>query len=321
MSKTIRNFNCLWFLIFASVCCNVGYCQTAQEIIERSNVAMAPPIKFTMEVNGTVSVIHIKKLADNQVASRILSSKSKISCISIGSDCFEIYPDLKLIVDRSFLASKSKGDVVTILQEMGNPSLYDDYKISADEVFSAIPCWKLSRVVNPHVMMATLKHLTKRDPGKMMPSTIETFIAKDTYRLVGKLVKFETGNVSITRYSQFEPLGNVQDEFFLPPPDYEKVIPKSISEYSTFLLNMASKRRMPIEEMRVARSLTKINTATDETETYPAAVVSSLSTSSSSSGDSLFKWIIVLSCGAYVLVITMSIVSTFFKNSSSCSPK
>jgi hypothetical protein len=140
------------------------------------------------------------------------------------------------------LERKLKATAFGALSKASKPNVVNEYRIASEEQFNGMACWKLSQLIDTKLLTTTASSLTDRRVDNV-PREIETFVEKGSFRKVAGVLRYENGTVSSTKYSNIEQLDEVPDDFFLPPPDYEKVIPKSLPEYGLLLREIASSRR------------------------------------------------------------------------------
>jgi hypothetical protein len=129
---------------------------------------------------------------------------------------------------------------------MGSPTVHGTHRISSEEEIFGENCWKLTEMVDKNVMLLTSGAMSKLGTNlspAIVTTEIATFVSQKSFQIVARLAKTSDGKESLTRYSKIERIENVQDDFFLPPNDFEKMTPKTFQEYADVLRYFASGHR------------------------------------------------------------------------------
>jgi hypothetical protein len=234
----------LFFAGFAVLNWEVSYGQTADEILGRSKVAMSPPIKFTLDVNGEIMYVYEKMLSSNLYAKKTVPRRKGVYFLSLDKDVFEIHELSRVVIDKGLMEENLKVASLNSLGEGEMSGLRPQYRI-VEESFAGLSCWKLSQSLDTKLVTKAASVLTRHKVDNV-PREIETFIAKDSYKKVGSVIRYENGTESVTKILDVEPLHDVQDDFFLPPVGFAKVIPKSLSEYTQLAHGLAAINQLSI---------------------------------------------------------------------------
>jgi hypothetical protein len=205
----------------------------ANEIMELSSKAMAPPIQYTMESGGSCVLISQKVLADGSTVSRTDSEiPVKKYSLRLPGNTFDIYPNHGVLIDLEFMSDHSKAikdqtqKAVTAFGDVDREttSLVGMINESGKE------CFEIETRIN-HGFQQAISHMFGADIS-LVPARQRFLIAKDTYELIATEQISASGDlISRSAFSKFVHAPDLADEMFLPPDGMEVQKPKSMEEY------------------------------------------------------------------------------------------
>jgi len=171
----------------AALNCELCFGQTADEILERSRAAMAPPIKFKLNVNGEVMEVYEKLLPPNLLAKKTVPKRKGVYFLALEKDVFEIHEFARVVIDKGLMDENLKAASLSSLGEGERSGLSPRYSI-AEELLDGVACWKLSQALDAQLVIKAASVLTKYKVENV-PCEIETFIARNSYKKVTKLLE------------------------------------------------------------------------------------------------------------------------------------
>ncbi|MCE3019025.1 MAG: hypothetical protein LW870_24560 [Pirellula sp.] len=175
----------------AALNCELCFGQTADEILERSRAAMAPPIKFKLNVNGEVMEVYEKLLPPNLLAKKTVPKRKGVYFLALEKDVFEIHEFARVVIDKGLMDENLKAASLSSLGEGERSGLSPRYSI-AEELLDGVACWKLSQALDAQLVIKAASVLTKYKVENV-PCEIETFIARNSYKKVGSIIRYENG--------------------------------------------------------------------------------------------------------------------------------
>jgi len=209
----------------------------ADEVIRRSNEAMAPPIRYRVAIGTSVSDVTQKLLPDGTSAIRIETSSPtpKVS-VAIGKSRMEFYPEKSVGIDTTLMRSAASEASVALARSASGSAATARLR---EVVARGRECFEVTTTVPPAVAAAIANGLPTSVSDKsrdIIPRERRMVIDSRTFFLVETLVVAESGLViSQSAYSNVEHPENIADDVFLPPDGIEMLQPRNVKDYVDIL--------------------------------------------------------------------------------------
>lgn len=213
--------------------------ETAQEIIDKSAVAMAAPIQFRLMTNGVESVVYQKKMSNDVLAMRMETPKPlNVVRIAVGAESYEIYADKGIVIDTSFMQQSVVQQATGISQSLGGTPVVGTFVLNGIVEFNGKRCFELAKKVPSDVMAMLLKQVPE-SANDMIPIESRRYIDMESYVLVG-LESYASSGERLTQslYSDIAKPSALPNDLFLPPNGAKVLKPASMAAYVASVLDV-----------------------------------------------------------------------------------
>jgi hypothetical protein len=231
---------------------------TADEILQRSKEAMAPPIRYRMINNGMSTILSQKTLPDGVTATRIESSSPSRIALLRGRESYEFHPEQGVGIDMSLMQQSALTRAANIAEALGEKASAVNRVSTA--LIGGRECYEITKSFSPDALAAMSKSLpdsAKKQIWAKLPREEQTLIDKQTFvRIATRTVSQSGSTISESEYRDIEHSVDLPDDLFLPPDGIELLKPRSLEEYVGMITQMLQPRR-ELVPMRPAITLRK----------------------------------------------------------------
>jgi hypothetical protein len=216
---------------------------TAQEVLEKSQAAMAPPIRYRIRTNGVDMLVSQKMLSDGSLVSRTETSlpTAKVGLL-LGEESYELYPDHGVAINTNFLYEKMMSQASALSAALGGAAT-QSVKMKGIVLRQGADCFAIETTFPPKVTALLAKTLSD-EARKKLPRGNRLYIDKDTYLLVEMETISQTGAVILKMaIKDVTQDADLADDLFLPPNGIDMETPKSMAEYVALVGSMLTAQR------------------------------------------------------------------------------
>jgi len=209
---------------------------TAQEILDKSKAAMAPPIQYRMKCGGVESVVSTGRAADGTVATRsdaIIAGRPRNS-LMLSHETYEWYPQTKVIIDTSKIQKDIMDRAAQMKTALEGRTIKRNVVLAGTVTRNGKPAYVIEeRWSDESAAKAPLP------AGTALPGGTQSVIDKETFLLL------ETRNLTVApgatngeiSYSGHDKNPTFPRDLFLPPDGYEVKKPNSRQEYTAIIFS------------------------------------------------------------------------------------
>ncbi len=127
---------------------------SADDILEKSQKAMQPPIKYLIRTSGIDMHVSQKLMPDGSITSRT-ESKQPIEKISLifGEESYDVFPTHGIAIDTKFMLQGAKTQASTISATLGG-RVANSSKIKRTVVRNGNECYEIETSISSDVISA-----------------------------------------------------------------------------------------------------------------------------------------------------------------------
>ena len=208
---------------------------SAQEILDKSQKAMGPPIQYRMRTGMIELMVYQKVQSNGSLACRTESTLPVArTAIVVGDESFEFYPDKGVVIETTFMIQTAKSHAAAISAVLAGAAS-SSAKLMGTVMRKGKECFIIESTFSEEAVALVSKSLSS-EAKKMMPVKNRLLIDKESYLTAEVEAISQAGTtISKTEYTDVERRSDLPDDLFLVPDGMDIQKPKSIQEYVALL--------------------------------------------------------------------------------------